>query len=85
MAFDRDAASIKRWTHSRTRSRSIGLTPELEQIIAQRRAARVDGCELIFHHDGRPIKDYRECWHTSCLINGLGQLYCRNCRDDDRK
>ena len=53
---------------------SIVLTPELEEILARRRAARVDGCELIFHHNGRPIRDYRKGWHSACVINGLGQL-----------
>jgi len=62
------------------KARSLALTPELDDILLRRRAARVGGCDLIFHHDGRPIRDYRKCWQSACLINGLGKLYCRNCR-----
>ena len=62
---------------------SIALTPELERIIARRGAARADGCELVFHHDGQPIRDYRKSWQSACCINGLGQLFCRACRNDD--
>ena len=62
--------------------RIIALTPELKEILTRRRAARVEGCELIFHHDGRPIVDYRKSWQSACLVSGLGHLYCRDCRDD---
>jgi len=65
--------------------RIIALTPELEEIVARRRAARIDGCNLIFHHNGQPIADYRKCWYTACVVNGLGKFYCSDCRDEDGK
>ena len=60
----------------------IALSPELEEILARRRAVRVEGCELIFHHGGHCIVDYRKCWQSACLVSGLGHLYCRDCRGD---
>jgi integrase len=81
--LDDDAITVLgKITKNRT-AHSIALTPELEEIIARRRSARVEGCDLIFHHDGHPIKDYRKCWQTACLVNGLGQFSCRDCRDED--
>ena len=54
-------------------------------MIDLQRAARVAGCELIFHHGGRTIKDYRKCWQTVCVMNGFGRFYCRDCRDQNRE
>jgi integrase len=62
--------------------RTIALTPALEEIIERRRAARFAGCDLIFHHDGRVITDFRKCWQTACVLIGLGRFYCRNCKDE---
>jgi integrase len=63
--------------------RSIALTPQLEEVIDLSRAARVAGCELIFHHDGLAIRNYRKCWQTVCVMNGFGRFCCRNCRDQN--
>ena len=59
----------------------IALTEEIEEILARRRADRRPGCNLIFHHDGAPIVDYRKCWRSACVCLGLGAYYCRDCRD----
>ena len=61
---------------------NIALTPQLKEIIEVRRAARVPGCDLIFHNKGRAIRDYRKCWQTVCVLSGLGRFYCRDCRDE---
>lgn len=63
--------------------RNIALTDELQEILERRRRAMVPGCDLIFHNgDGEPIRDYRKCWHSACVANGLGAFYCRDCRDE---
>jgi integrase len=80
-----DAIAVPATDTKNRKPRSIALTPELEAIIALRRAARVPSCELIFHHDGRPIVDYRKCWQTVCVINGLGRFYCRDCRNGNHE
>lgn len=59
----------------------IALTEELEEILERRKNDRRPGCDLIFHHDGYPIVDYRKCWHSACVCLGLGAYYCRDCRD----
>jgi integrase len=38
--------------------RIIALTPRLDEIITRRLGARVQGCPLVFHHDGKPITNY---------------------------
>jgi integrase len=81
----RDAISVPATDTKSRKPRSIALTPELQEIIAIRRRARVAGCDLIFHHDGQPIRDYRKCWHTVCVISGLGRFYCRDCRNENHE
>lgn len=78
-----DAICVPSSDTKNRRPRTIALTPELEEIIARRRAARVEGCGLIFHHDGQPITDFRKSWQTACVLLGLGRFYCRDCKDED--
>jgi Phage integrase family len=59
----------------------IVLTEEVEDILSRRKSDRRPGCDLIFHHDGVPIVDYRKCWRSACVCLGLGAYYCRDCRD----
>jgi integrase len=79
-----DVISIPATDCKNRKPRQIALTPELEVILERRRPAQVVGCPLIFHHDGHAITDYRHCWHTVCVLNGLGRFYCRDCRDEQR-
>src|SRR5215471_17827806 len=51
----------------------IVLTEEIEEILTRRMADRRPGCDLIFHHDGHPIVDYRKCWHSACVCLVLGR------------
>ena len=64
------------------KDRIISMTAELEEIIERRRQAKVPGCDLVFHHNGKRITSYAKAWKTACVINGLGAFYCRDCRDD---
>ena len=59
------------------------MTPQLEEIIKVRKKARKPGCDFIFHNDGHAIRDYRKCWHTVCVMIGLGKFHCRGCRDQN--
>jgi integrase len=62
---------------------AIVLSPELREIVDRRRLDQRDGCDLIFHHAGKPIVDFRRSWQTACIAQGLGGYYCRTCRGDD--
>ena len=73
-----DAISIPAVDTKSRKPRSIALTPRLEEIIELRRTVRKPECEFIFHHDGEAIRDYRKCWHTACVMLGLGKFYCRD-------
>ncbi len=81
--LSRDAIAVPATNTKSRKPRSIALTPRLEEIIRLRRAARIPGCEFIFHNQGHAIRDYRKCWHTVCVMIGLGKFYCRNCRDKE--
>jgi integrase len=82
--FTGSAISVPATDTKNRKPRSIALTPQLEEVIARRHAARIPECELIFHNEGHAIRDYRKCWHTACVLNGLGKFYCRDCRDEKR-
>lgn len=65
--------------HSKTREpRIITLDGELGELMERRRAARqmtTDSgpmlADLVFHHDGQPIVDYRKAWRTACRMAGV--------------
>jgi integrase len=80
--LDGDAISVPGTDTKNREGRDIVFTPELEEIIARCKKARSQDCDLIFHHDGKPIADYRKCWYSACVINGLGRFYCRTWRNE---
>jgi integrase len=75
--LDGDAISVPGAITKNREARSIVLTPEIQEILDRRRRDMRAGCDLIFHHDGKPIADYHKCWQTACVALGLGALYCR--------
>jgi integrase len=79
--LDGDAIRVPGEITKNRDDRCIVLTDELEEILARRKRNTRPGCDLIFHNDGRAISDYRKCWHTACVSNGLGAYFCRDCRD----
>jgi integrase len=79
-----DSISVPAEDCKNRRPHSIAITPVLEEILSRRKAAKAEKCDLVFHHAGREITDYRHSWATACVINGLGQVYCRDCRDEKR-
>ena len=52
----------------------IALTEEIEEILARRKSDRRPGCDLILHHDGAPIVDYRKRWYSACVCLGLAAI-----------
>jgi hypothetical protein len=71
-------------------SQIVMLDEKLVALVERRKKARAVKTEsgavilsnLIFHHDGNPIVDFRKSWQTACVMNGLGRFCCRNCRDE---
>src|SRR5215469_2186679 len=68
-------------------ARSLAIEGELAELMQRRRAAsqikRQDDsvviCDLVFHRDGEPVKDFRKTWYSACVMAGLGKCICRNC------
>src|SRR5262249_17534265 len=81
---DRDGGVMRlRPEHSKNGSgRTLVLEGDVKALIERRWAARIvkgkDGqpdrvAELVFHHRGRPIVDYRKAWLAACVKAGLAQ------------
>jgi integrase len=72
--------------------RLIPLEGELSELIARRKAARqvkvgetVMLSDMIFHHKGEPIREFRKSWAAACKKAGIKRLFhdlrrsaCRN-------
>jgi len=77
-----DAIEVPALDTKNRKARSIVITDTVLEIIARRRKARVPSCDLVFHHEGNAIKDYRKAWYSACVLNGLGRFLCRICRNE---
>jgi integrase len=56
------------------RPHNIALAGELAAIIARRREKRAG--ELVFHRDGKPVKEFRKSWSKACKLAGCpGRLF----------
>jgi integrase len=70
------------------KAHSIDLDADLKELIEKRRTARQiprpDGTVMlsryVFHRNGEPIGDFRKAWQTACVMAGLGQFLCRDCK-----
>ena len=56
------------------KGRLLPLTGELAAIIKRAKARRRLDCPYIFHHNAKPIGDFRKAWHTACVAVGLGSF-----------
>lgn len=61
----------------------LPLAGELGEITARRREVRAPKgqlpSELVFHVDGKPVKQFRLEWIAACLAAGLGKMFCSKC------
>ena len=63
--------------NSEGRTLPYGALPELDEVMEARweahqqlaQAGRI--CPLVFHRDGRAIKDYRKAWSSACSAAGI--------------
>ena len=68
-------------------ARTVPLEGEVAELIERRRDARQVArpnqplllSAWIFHHDGKPVGDFRKAWATACSMAGIGELLCPNC------
>ena len=57
-------------------ARTVFLGPELIALFKEQMGKRQLGCELVFHRDGKPIKDFRFAWSKACKAAGIpGMLF----------
>ena len=67
--------------------RMIVIEGELVEVMERRKAARqvaratgdVMLADLVFHHLGQPVGDFRKAWQTACVAAGVGKFVCRHC------
>jgi integrase len=53
------------------RSFPFSVYPPLADLIYAQRARTPQSVEFVFHHDGKPILDYRSAWRTACAAAKL--------------
>ena len=83
---DADCILLRAENAKTKHSRSIPLTGQLEELIARRRLQMSPKTNLIFHHNGLPIGDFRKSWKTACRLAGcpgkllydLRRTFCRD-------
>jgi integrase len=56
------------------KGRLLPLTGELATIIKRAKARRRLDCPFIFHHNRKPIGNFRKAWKTACAAVGLGRF-----------
>jgi integrase len=67
--------TLRRERSKNGQPRTIPFVGSLGEIIARRRAARGES-QYVFHHNGRPIRDFRGAWDAACLAaKKLGLLF----------
>jgi len=65
-------------------ARVIGLDGELLELLVEqwekRKVVQIPGhspsllCPLVFHRNGKKLKDIRDVWHNACIAAGLGRM-----------
>lgn len=73
--------TLRRARSKNKQPRTLPLMGELREIIERARAARLAGCALVFHRDGKPLGDFqRRSWKRACAAAGLGKLIVHDLR-----
>jgi integrase len=67
--------------------RQVPIEDEIAAVIERRRAAQgistgrtITMCELIFHRDGQPVREFRKSWKRACAAAGLGHMLFHDLR-----
>jgi len=69
-----DAIRLQARNSKEKEPRFLALEGELAELIERRR--KVANGPLVFHHDGKPIVDFRKAWRTAARMAGVsGKLY----------
>lgn len=55
------------------RAKQLPLTGELLALIEKRKKLKVPGCDYIFHHNGKPVMEFRGPWMRACKLAGKPQ------------
>ena len=72
------------------KAESVPIEGDVKEILERCRAKMVwktkDGqsrfSEYVFHHEGRPIGDFRKAWAAACVVAGIGKYACPQCDGD---
>jgi integrase len=67
--------------------RVVPLEGELVELIERRRADRqvklsdgtIMASPLVFHRQGKPVRQLRKIWQRACCGTGVGEMVCRKC------
>lgn len=66
------AKNTKEAKHSvRGAARCVPLVGRVEDVLQRRECVRSQSVQLVFHRNGKPIKDYRGAWSNACRRAGV--------------
>jgi integrase len=77
---NRDAGTvIRRAEFNKTKEPSVlAMSESVRSVIERRWSARAvmtptgpKVCDLVFHREGRPVRDFRRAWERACIAAGL--------------
>lgn len=54
--------------------RNMYMEEELVSLMIRLHSKRLSGCEFVFQHDGRQIKDFRRSWTEACSKVGIPNM-----------
>jgi len=72
--LDADGLRLPPELSKNKKGRLLPLSGELAALIKRAKGRRRLDCPFIFHHNGKPIGDFRKAWHTACVAVGLGSF-----------
>jgi integrase len=82
--INREAGTvIRRAEYNKTKEPSVlAMSESVRAVIERRWQARVVAtpsgpriCDLVFHRDGQPVRNFRKAWSTACAAAGLDVLF----------
>jgi integrase len=79
---DRDLTAIRLRPEvsKNRRARTLGLDGDLLDIMQRASNVRRLECPFVFHHDGKPIGDFRKPWHRASREAGLAGILIHDLR-----
>ena len=81
--FANDQILLNPGTTKNMKGRVLPIYGDMRELLLMEkevRDTRFPFCRYVFHHDGRPIVDYRKAWSSACQRAGVPGLLFHDLR-----